>query len=176
MPEKLKWRSRESRKLTAQDRGECGQRIKLLTEFSGSLGSFDSGNPGLRGLTTEGTEGHRGLLELRVFGPGRPALWAGWSLLGTLIVHSPRFTQVDFSVRVRCHKEKINIGVGLWKTFGLVVPIGRSRDRCGRLATRQSRALSVLHETKSPKLLRRLGSDLALGKNGGKSCKRRFGI
>ena len=73
--------------------------------MQGDLGEFRIGNPGFDGLTTEGTEGHRGLLGLCAFGVG----------LGTLVVHSPRFTQVDFSVKVRCHKKKINTGAGCGK-------------------------------------------------------------
>jgi hypothetical protein len=87
-------------------------RIKELVEFSGS-GGFRFGSPRVAGLTTEGTEGHRGLLGHCAFRVG----------LGTLVVHSPRFTQVDFSVKVRCHKKKVNIGLGcgelLWDRVGL---------------------------------------------------------
>ena len=72
------------------------------------MGEFRFGNPGFDGLTTKGTEGHRGPLGLCAFGVG----------LGTLVVHSPRFTQVDFSVKVRCHKKKINIGWGCGKLLG----------------------------------------------------------
>jgi hypothetical protein len=37
--------------------------------------------------------------------------------LGTVVVHSPRIAQVDFSVKVRCHKKKINIGAGCGKLW-----------------------------------------------------------
>ena len=33
----------------------------------------------------------------------------------TLVVHSPRVAQADFSVKVRCHKKKINMGWGCGK-------------------------------------------------------------
>jgi hypothetical protein len=80
------------------------------------LGEFRFGNPGFDGLTTEGTEGHRGLLS--AYGYGEPALWTGGRLLGTLVVHRPSFAQAVFSVKVRCHKKKINIGWGCGKLSG----------------------------------------------------------
>jgi hypothetical protein len=37
--------------------------------------------------------------------------------LGNLVVHSPRIAQVDFSVKVTCHKKKINLGLGTVENF-----------------------------------------------------------
>jgi hypothetical protein len=93
----------------------------------GEWGEFRLGNPRVGGLTTESTEGHRGLLGIYAFSVGRLAAGGG---LGTVVVHSPRIAQGDFSVKVRCHKEKIK----LWKTFGVVEPSADKGRADGQLS------------------------------------------
>jgi len=77
-----------------------------------------------RRLTTGDTGFHRGIRLDRDLRRLRRGLRGGVSgvqlrVIGGTWRHGPRFTQGDFSVKVRCHKEEIK----LWKTHGELVPI-----------------------------------------------------
>jgi hypothetical protein len=83
-------------------------------DFLGRAGSFESEIQGSEDSPQRGTEGHRGLLGICAFSVGRGSRASG---LGPWSVHSPRIAQVDFSVKVRCHKKKINIWAGCGKLW-----------------------------------------------------------
>ena len=79
--------------------------------------------PGRR-LTTGETGFQRGIRLNRDLRRPRLGLRGGLSGMGLGVSggtwgHRPTFAQVDFSVKVTCHKEKIK----LWKTYGELVPI-----------------------------------------------------
>jgi hypothetical protein len=62
-----------------------------------------------KGRRTHHRGARRGTEDFLGFALGRRA-WQWKTLAGTVVVHSPRIAQVDFSVKVRCHKKKVNIG------------------------------------------------------------------